>query len=120
MGFATPPFRMAVTGGRRYTNRFKVYGDLDRVLAKHRHVVLIHGDGTGADALAKQWAGSRKVKTEPHPADWDTHGKAAGPLRNQQMVDSGLDGCVAFQGGHGTADMVSRCKKAGVPVWART
>lgn len=112
-------FRVAVTGGRDYADRFNVYGSLDTVLAKHPDMVLVHGDADGADDLAKQWAGSRKVRTEPHPADWDTHGKAAGPLRNQEMVDSELDGCVAFPGNRGTADMVARCKKAGVPVWHR-
>lgn len=119
MGFATPSFRLAVTGGRRYTNRFKVYGDLDRVLAKRGRIVLIHGNGTGADALAKEWAISRRMPHIAFPADWDGLGKAAGPRRNQQMVDSGLDGCVAFPGNRGTADMVARCKKAGVPVWHR-
>ena len=119
MGFATPTFRLAVTGGRRFSNRFKVYGDLDMVLAKHRSLVLVHGDGTGADAMAKEWAISRRLPHIPFPADWKTLGPAAGPIRNQAMVDSGLDGCVAFPGNRGTADMVARCKKAGVPVWRR-
>jgi hypothetical protein len=44
-------------------------------------------------------------------------GKAAGPIRNQRMIDEGKpDLVIAFPGGRGTADMVSRAKKAGIPV----
>jgi len=50
-------------------------------------------------------------------ANWRTHGKAAGPIRNQQMLDEGRPHLVvAFPGGTGTADMVRRAKAAGVPV----
>lgn len=46
-----------------------------------------------------------------------TNGKAAGPIRNQRMLDEGKpDLVVAFPGGRGTADMVRRAKAAGVPV----
>jgi len=49
----------------------------------------------------------------PYPADWETYGRAAGPIRNQKMLDSEqINLCVAFPGGAGTADMVARCKKA--------
>lgn len=53
---------------------------------------------------------------ETHRADWATYGDSAGPRRNQEMVDSGLDLLIAFPGGMGTADMVRRAKAAGVPV----
>lgn len=54
--------------------------------------------------------------TEPHPADWSTHGKAAGPIRNQQMADARADLCLAFPGGKGISDMVRRAERAGIPV----
>jgi hypothetical protein len=51
------------------------------------------------------------------PADWEKYGKAAGPIRNQQILVEGKpDLVVAFQGGRGTANMVSRAQQAGVPV----
>ena len=55
---------------------------------------------------------------ETHPADWSTHGRAAGPIRNQQMVDRGADICLAFptSSSIGTWDCVRRAKAAGIPV----
>lgn len=79
--------------------------------------VIIHGAATGADSLANRWAVVNWVRSEEYPADWKKHGAAAGPIRNQRMIDEGKpDLVVAFPGGKGTADMVSRAKAAGVRV----
>jgi len=64
----------------------------------------------------KAWAESREIACETYPADWDKHGKAAGPIRNQEMLDQHPDFVLAFPGGNGTADMVARARRAGVPV----
>lgn len=72
----------------------------------------------GADALAALW--SAKIGLSSHArynADWSLYGKAAGPIRNQRMIDKGKpDLVVAFPGGRGTADLVQRAEVAGVPV----
>jgi len=53
----------------------------------------------------------------PYKADWHLHGKAAGPKRNQRMLDHGRPKrVIAFPGGKGTADMVDRARVAGVDV----
>ncbi len=51
-------------------------------------------------------------------ADWRTHGRAAGPLRNQEMIDE-ADALAAFNGGRGTADCVRRAKAKGIPIFRR-
>jgi len=58
------------------------------------------------------------MEAEPHPADWERHGRAAGPIRNQEMADAGADLCIAFPYGigKGTYDMIERARKAGIPV----
>lgn len=109
--------RVIVCGGRDYADSRTVYWALDQVRSKHGIPVIIHGGARGADALAASWAEEVGATVEVYEADWERHGKGAGPVRNQQMVDAGADGCIAFPGGRGTADMVSRCKKAGIPVW---
>ena len=44
-------------------------------------------------------------------ADWEKHGKAAGAIRNQQMLDDyHPDAVIAFPGGRGTADMIKRAR----------
>jgi hypothetical protein len=109
--------RILVCGGRNYSDRRRV----DWVLGnfRTRMSAVITGDATGADALARDWCAERGVPLERFDADWRAHGRAAGPLRNQRMLDEGKpDLVLAFPGGRGTADMVRRADAAGVAVIA--
>lgn len=82
--------------------------------------VIVQGAARGADTLGKVAAIFEGITWEEYPADWKTHGKTAGFIRNQQMLDTGIDLVIAFhpKSGitNGTADMVSRARTAGVPV----
>jgi len=104
-----------VTGGRAYADRARVFAVLDAIHAETPIALLRHGCATGADALAQAWA-EEHVPQSYWPADWKKHGNAAGPIRNQAMVDAGADLVVAFPGGRGTVDCVRRARKAGIPV----
>ena len=91
---------------------------LSRVDRKHGIATVIHGGARGADTVAARWAEAHSLEVVKFPADWQRHGRAAGGIRNQQMLDEGHpDAVVAFPGGVGTADMVRRAKAAGLPVW---
>lgn len=86
------------------------------------HLVVMHGAARGADSMAASAAARRGTACEAYPADWDTHGKAAGHIRNQQMLDEGKPDVVfAFSddlaASRGTSDMVRRARKAGLPVY---
>jgi SLOG family YspA-like protein len=81
------------------------------------NVVIITGGASGVDSTATDWAAVNWCQFKEYKADWKKHGRAAGPIRNQRMLDEGKpDLVVAFPGGRGTADMVKRAKAAGVPV----
>lgn len=110
--------RILVCGGRDYADRDRLYGVLDDLLKASGYFdCVISGMARGADRLAAEWADARKVPLAPFPADWNKHGRAAGPIRNQQMLDDGKPTLViAFPGGRGTADMVRRSKAADVRV----
>lgn len=128
---------LMVTGGRRY-GEF----DLDAVLADRKKETLrvvaqvkalrdaldkIHrlrgitelvegGCKTGTDRLSKAWAQKNGIMVVTYPADW-SKGRGGGPRRNTKMVnESGAQGCLATEGGDGTADCISKCEKAGIPV----
>lgn len=111
--------RIAVFGGRAFPDQALVWASLDKVLAKHGPFVLVHGHCPGgADHWADKWGHEQEgVLVERHPALWSLHGNAAGPFRNVQMVNSGLDGAVGFPGGAGTRSMKRLCWAAGVKVW---
>lgn len=110
--------RILVCGGRDFDNWDLLSDTLDfESDYAVRGNVIIQGGAIGADFLARVWAVDRRVSYEEYPADWKKYGKAAGPIRNQQMLDEGKpDLVVAFPGGFGTADMVRRARKAGVEV----
>ena len=109
--------RVLVCGGREYDARTVLYGILDGIHRANEIDVVISGMARGADMLAHDWAAEQGIQVNPFPADWKTHSRAAGPIRNQQMIDQGKpDLVVAFPGGTGTEDMVRRATKAGVRV----
>jgi hypothetical protein len=106
--------RVLVCGGRDFDDELAMLTELLKV-ADPRHV-LVHGDAPGADRLAAKCWRQAGFADEPHPAQWDKFGKAAGAIRNQEMLESGIDLVLAFPGGRGTADMVRRARRAGVEV----
>ena len=109
--------RVLVMGGRRYCDWATLCVTMNRLHEQHGITAVIHGGASGADRLAGLWARIKEVAVQVFPADWEKHGKAAGPIRNQQMLDEGRpDLVVAFPGGRGTSDMVARAKRAGVEV----
>lgn len=109
--------KVLVCGGRNFFDKVMVWTALDKLHREHGFTVLIHGAASGADTLAGLWAKNQGVTECIYAADWRMHGASAGPIRNQKMLDHGCPKLVvAFPGGPGTSDMVSRAKAAGVRV----
>ena len=110
--------RVLICGGRDFDNRTAIRNALISLCASEDGVdVVIEGAAPGADALAREAAEDFGITVETYPADWDKHGKAAGPIRNQQMLDEGKpDLVLAFPTpqSRGTWDMVRRARKAGI------
>jgi hypothetical protein len=78
-------------------------------------IIIIAGGARGADECAIEWAVVNWCRFQEFPADWDKYGKAAGMIRNRQMLEEGKpDLVIAFPGGRGTAGMVTLARKAGV------
>jgi len=110
--------RVLVCGGKEYRNPVKVREALDRLRKGVPCIsLLIHGAAPGADSLAGAWAENVGVDQVTFPANWRGRGRAAGPYRNQLMLELILPNLVvAFPGGSGTSDMVRRARAAGVDV----
>lgn len=108
--------RVLVCGGRDYLDKFRLERTLDIFDSTHGPFkLIITGGARGADTLAHEWAVARGIPTQVFEAKWDKYGNAAGPFRNQEMLEVGRpDLVIAFRGGRGTADMVQRAKFAGV------
>ncbi|MEU9259026.1 SLOG family protein [Streptomyces sp. NPDC048212] len=117
-------FTVIVTGSRDLLDGNKVWDELEELLPDFGPLFIRHGAcPTGADRFASIWCNDFYGPNEgvfeiKHPANWDLHGKAAGPIRNREMVHAGADLCLAFPLGEsrGTWNCVNECKKAGIPV----
>jgi len=115
--------RILVTGSRNWTNAQAVWAALNEQLTERGPFTLVVGDcPTGADSIAWGWAFSNGLTAEVHHADWDVHGRAAGPIRNRAMVESGADLCLAFPLGKspGTRGCMRLAAAAGIPVKEHT
>lgn len=112
------PVRIIVCGGRDYQDRRHVFKVLDHIHTLRSIAEVIQGEcPTGADRWAREWAVGYGIPLTRCRAEWEKHGKRAGPLRNRHMLTLKPDGVVAFPGGRGTDDMCKAAAEAGVPVY---
>lgn len=115
--------RILVTGSRYYSDEQRLRIILTRIARvfytkSDEPPILVSGNARGADALAEKVWESHGWPIERYPADWDTHGRAAGHIRNAEMAKAGADVCVAFPLGKsaGTRGMMKLAEKYGIPV----
>lgn len=114
--------RLLVFGTRTFSNREALYQILDEYDKDQRISLVIEGEAPGADSLGRDWAISRGIEVAKFPAAWDIHGRAAGPIRNRQMVVEGKpDNAIGFVDKpidftKGSKNMFNQLIKAGIPV----
>jgi predicted polyphosphate/ATP-dependent NAD kinase len=127
-------WRVLVCGGRDYDDAPRIYSVLDHYnAATGGFEIVIQGEATGADLIAKAWAVTTGVRTADFPADWTTldgvpcivkyrrdgtaYNALAGHNRNARMINEGAPNLViAFPGGRGTRDMIAKAKDSCIPV----
>jgi hypothetical protein len=109
--------KIAFSGGADYTDHKLIWAVLDKVLAKHPDMVLIHG-GTpkGAEKAAACWADHRKVTQIAFKPDWAADGKAAPFKRNDRMLEIVPAGVIVFPGSGITGNLADKAKRLGIPV----
>lgn len=115
--------RVLICGDRGWTNAQLIHDKLNELAQGHLDKIdcVIDGMAHGADHLGYVVAAQLGIATRRFPANWNKYGRAAGPIRNQQMLDEGQpDLVLAFHNdltnSKGTKDMVNRARKAGVQV----
>ncbi|MBM5785743.1 MAG: DUF2493 domain-containing protein [Cyanobacteria bacterium K_DeepCast_35m_m1_288] len=83
---------------------------------------LLHGAARGADQAIASAADQLGWPQIACPAAWRDHGRAAGPIRNRQMLERSLDLAsalplgagllvIAFPGSRGTASLVDQARR---------
>jgi hypothetical protein len=109
--------RILVCGSRIWTDRDKIREVLSRFDAE-AGVVLMHGGAYGADSIAGDIGAELGFIVEVYPALWNVHGKAAGPIRNIQMLEVGPDLVIAFWDwrSRGTQHTITQAERRGIKV----
>ncbi len=86
-----------------------------------KNTIIINGGANGADSLANDIAMESGLATEQYFPQWDLYGKAAGPIRNKQMLDEGRPDKVVYfhddiENSKGTKDMITISRRRGIEV----
>lgn len=102
--------KVICTGSRNHNNKELIYHSLNIVAP----TIVIVGDANGADRIVRIWCRENDVEWSVYYANWDDYGRAAGPIRNQRMLDEHPDAdlVLAFplEGSRGTWHMVDIAK----------
>lgn len=116
-----------VTGDRNWTmeNEAQKIAVWTALYGYRRHnPILVHGDARGVDSIADAHARKLGWEVHPHPAEWDKYHRAAGPIRNAEMLSENPNLVLAFHddiiNSRGTKDMIAKARKAGIPTILHT
>jgi hypothetical protein len=111
------PYVVVVTGDRNWTNRESVFREFSKLPP---NTVIVHGGCRGLDTIAGEVAIGFGFSVDVHEAKWDLYGKAAGPIRNQEMLDLKPKKVLAFhpnlESSRGTKDCVREAMRRDIPV----
>lgn len=110
--------KLAIVGSRTYDNYSMLSIFVTMTSLAHGPVTeIISGGARGADRLGERWAGEHKIPVTQFLPDWETHGKAAGYIRNKDIV-AAADFVLAFWDGEsrGTKHSIDLAKAQGKPL----
>lgn len=110
--------RVMITGSRDWDDWETIYDALTKIKEVMGDIIVVHGGARGADSIAGSWADRFHQKTEVFRADWNTHGKKAGFIRNSEMIKSKPDFVLAFikNGSKGASGAAELAEKSGIHV----
>jgi hypothetical protein len=107
-----------ICGSRDFSNPFMASIWIDAYLRSmlKRGDIVIHGNARGADRISAESAERAGCTVLAYEADWETHGKRAGIIRNLEMLDANPDMVIAFWTGKskGTKHTISEAEKRGI------
>lgn len=108
--------KVIIAGSRHMP--WSMYPLVEKAVKKSGYEVteVVCGEAKGADTWGKKWAFANKIPVKSFPADWDEHGRRAGPIRNKEMGDY-ADALIVFiwPNSRGSQHMLSYMQHLGKP-----
>lgn len=111
--------KVIIAGGREFCNSEIFLNFLFTGIPQDLDITeIVSGGARGADAMGERFATQFNIPLKIFPADWKTHPKAAGPIRNRQMAEY-ADVLVAFWDGKsaGTKNMIDTATELGLTMY---
>lgn len=108
--------RVIIAGGRDFNNYELLKEKCDLIFSNNKPDEIVSGCAKGADCYGEMYAAENNIPKKVFMADWDAHGKAAGPIRNRQMAEYATH-LIAFWDGksRGTKNMIDTAKEFNLP-----
>lgn len=114
--------KIAVVGGRDFTDRERLFTELDRARKLWGDFVVVSGGARGADQFAEGWAHARMLETEVYLPDYTKYSGYAAPLIRNETIAQVCDRMIAYWDGksRGTKDSIDRALLLGKRVHIRS
>ena len=111
-----PKRRVIIAGGRDITDYDLVLEAIEQ--SRFQIDVVVSGGASGVDSLGERFAEESDLDLTIFRADWQTYGRAAGPIRNRKMAEN-ADALIAVWDGksRGTKNMIETATKLGLHVY---
>jgi len=109
-----------IAGSRNFNDYNFLKEEVNNILInKYDNITIISGCAKGVDKFGEKFAAEYNINVLKFPAQWDLHGKKAGYLRNEEMVNflnKENDFAIFFWDGEskGTTHTINLCKKKGI------
>lgn len=117
--------KIAIVGSRKFNDLsfvmkkfMEVWQEVTRenpdLKLNDEHLTIISGGASGVDSCAQEIAKALGLPIKIHYPNWKLHGKAAGPIRNEKIIEE-ADVVIAFPGkdSKGTWDAINRARRKG-------
>lgn len=113
--------KIIVAGPRDYNNTNHIFNTIIKFIKQlnldKRNITIISGGAKGVDSIAIDFAKYYSLPYQIFPADWNTYGKSAGPIRNTEMAKNAQVLIAFYNGSKGTTNMINTAKKNGLKIF---
>lgn len=106
--------KVIIAGSRNITD----YNMIEQIINKSKFNIteVVCGCAIGVDRVGQQWAKNNSIKIEEMPANWNRHGRAAGPIRNSEMAKYADAAIIIWDGkSPGSKNMIDQMKRLNKP-----
>lgn len=108
--------KVIIAGTRTFSDYAFMMERMDYFLQNAQHPIeVVSGTAPGADRMGERYARERGYDITLFAPDWDQHGSAAGPIRNEYMAAYATHAVIFWDGvSRGSFSMINLAKQYGL------